>query len=78
MCIVDAQGRRHWGPYALRYLTQRLRRLWWAAPVLYFPGSMWVWKPLYRWIARNRYRLSGTSCEDDACAIHSGAPRRSE
>ena len=38
----------------VRYLTRRLRRLWWAAPVLYFPGSMLLWRPLYRWIARNR------------------------
>ncbi|MCA9235425.1 MAG: DUF393 domain-containing protein [Planctomycetales bacterium] len=72
MCIVDGQGRRHWGPYAIRYLTKRLRRLWWAMPALYFPGSMLVWKPLYRWIARNRYRLSGTDCPDGACSIHRG------
>ena len=42
MVIVDRHGNRHWGPAAIRYLTRRLRRLWWAAPVLYFPGSMLV------------------------------------
>src|SRR5690606_2033867 len=39
MCIIDRQGNRHWGPYAFRYLTRRLRRLWWLAPLMYFPGS---------------------------------------
>jgi predicted DCC family thiol-disulfide oxidoreductase YuxK len=32
---------------------------------------MYLWRPLYRWIARNRYRLSGTpECENDACQLH--------
>jgi predicted DCC family thiol-disulfide oxidoreductase YuxK len=71
MVIVDRYGNRHWGPEAIRYLTRRLRRLWWAAPFLYFPGSMLLWRPLYRWIARNRYRLSGTACDDGGtCALH--------
>jgi predicted DCC family thiol-disulfide oxidoreductase YuxK len=71
MCIVDAHGNRHWGPQAIRHLSRRLRRLWWAAPFLYFPGSMYLWQTLYRWIARNRYRLSGSpACDNDACQLH--------
>jgi len=71
MCIVDSQGRRHWGPTAPRYLSLRLRRLWWLVPLLYFPGGMLLWRPLYRWIARNRYRLSGSAaCQNDACQLH--------
>ena len=71
MCIVNAKGYEHWGAYALRYLTRRLRRLWWLMPLLYFPGSMILWRPLYRWVARNRYWLSGSSdCETDACKLH--------
>jgi predicted DCC family thiol-disulfide oxidoreductase YuxK len=71
MVIIDRTGSRHWGPEAIRYLTSRLRRLWWAAPFLYFPGSMFLWRPLYRWIARNRYRLSGsTSCGEASCSLH--------
>jgi predicted DCC family thiol-disulfide oxidoreductase YuxK len=71
MVIIDRHGNRHWGPEAIRYLTGRLRRLWWAAPVLYFPGSMFLWRPLYRWIARNRYRFSGDkSCESGTCELH--------
>jgi predicted DCC family thiol-disulfide oxidoreductase YuxK len=70
MLIVDRKGGRHWGPEAIRYLTRRLRRLWWAAPLAYLPGSMFVWRPLYRWVARNRYRLSGKKCASDACQLH--------
>jgi predicted DCC family thiol-disulfide oxidoreductase YuxK len=70
MCLVDTQGNWHWGPAAIRYLTLRLRRLWWAMPFLYFPGSMILWRPLYRWIARNRYRLSGETCDSDSCQLH--------
>jgi predicted DCC family thiol-disulfide oxidoreductase YuxK len=71
MVIVDHDGKRHWGPEAIRYLTRRLRRLWWASPFLHFPGSMLVWRPLYRWIARNRYRLSGTECDEGGtCSLH--------
>ncbi len=71
MCIVDTNGNRHWGAHAIRYLSRRLRRLWWAAPFLHFPGSMLVMQPVYRWIAKNRYRLSGTeACESDACQLH--------
>jgi len=70
MLIVDRNGHRYWGPEAIRYLTRRLRRLWWAAPFAYFPGSMLLWRPAYRWVARNRYRFSGSECKDGACQIH--------
>ena len=73
MCIVDTKGNRYWGPEAVRYLTRRLRRLWWAAPFAYFPGSMLIWRPLYRFIARNRYRLLGktpTCDEGGTCSLH--------
>jgi predicted DCC family thiol-disulfide oxidoreductase YuxK len=73
MCIIDRQGNRHWGPEAFRYLTTRLRRLWWLAPLLWFPGSMFLWRPLYRWIARNRYRFAGKAqaCDSGTCSLHS-------
>lgn len=71
MLIIDRHGNRHWGPEAIRYLTWRLRRLWWASPFLHCPGSMFLWRPLYRWIARNRYRLSGgQACDEGTCALH--------
>lgn len=70
MVIIDGRGRRHWGAEAIRYLTGRLRRLWPLAPLAYFPGSMLLWGPLYRWVARNRYRFSGQQCDDGTCQLH--------
>jgi predicted DCC family thiol-disulfide oxidoreductase YuxK len=73
MCIIDQQGNRYWGPEAIRYLTRRLRRLWWAAPFMYFPGSMFLWRPLYRLVAKNRYRLLGKmeACDEGGtCSLH--------
>jgi predicted DCC family thiol-disulfide oxidoreductase YuxK len=72
MLLVDRRGGRHWGPEAIRYLTSRLPRLWWAAPLAYFPGSMALWRPLYRWVAHNRYRFGGKRCDDGACSLHRG------
>ena len=70
MCIIDSKGRRYWGPEAIGYLTLRLRRLWWAAPLLLFPGAMWVWSRVYRLVARNRYLLGGGRCEGGAgCSL---------
>src|SRR5262245_8943422 len=43
MYVVDRQGRRHGAAAAIRYLSRRLRRLWWLAPVLHIPGSLPLW-----------------------------------
>lgn len=71
MCLVDRDGRRHWGPEAFRYLTRRLRRLWWAMPLMHLPGMMLIAKPVYRWISRNRYLIAGrTDCDSGSCSLH--------
>ena len=72
MAIVDHRGRRHFGAEAFRHLTRRLPRLWWAAPLLHFPGSLPVWKYLYRQIAQRRYRWGKAeqTCDTGACDLH--------
>lgn len=72
MCVIDRQGNRHWGAAAVRYLSRRLPTLWWLAPIMHVPGSMIVWRPLYRFIARHRYRLWGRAaeCDDGTCEVH--------
>jgi predicted DCC family thiol-disulfide oxidoreductase YuxK len=74
MLVVDQTGNRYWGPEAIRYLTRRLPRLWWAAWVFCLPGAMFVWRRIYRWVARNRYRISAkfskNSCDSGTCQIH--------
>jgi len=77
MCIIERDssahpGREHWGADAIRYLTRRLRRLWWLMPVMHVPGAMHIARPLYRWVAKNRYRIAGKrqACDSDACSLH--------
>lgn len=70
MCLIDQKGRRHWGPYAFRYLTRRLRRLWWLAPVMHLPGVMLIARPIYRWVSRNRYLIAGRAdCDSGSCRL---------
>jgi predicted DCC family thiol-disulfide oxidoreductase YuxK len=71
MYVVDRAGGRHRGAAALRYLSRRLRRLWWLAPLLHIPFSLPIWQWLYRQIADRRYwwgRVEG--CGDEACEVH--------
>lgn len=69
--IVDQQGHRHGGAAAIRYLTRRLRRLWWAAPLLHFPGSLPLWNFLYRQIAKRRYLFGKLQeCDNGTCQLH--------
>ena len=71
IAVVTHSGHQFWGPAAIRYFTRRLPTLWWIMPLLHIPGSMLLWRHLYRWVARNRYRFSGTAeCADAACALH--------
>lgn len=70
MVVVDRHGTRHWGAEAVRYLSCRLPRLWWLAPVLHIPGTLALWKALYGLIARNRYRWGGrAACDHGSCRI---------
>jgi predicted DCC family thiol-disulfide oxidoreductase YuxK len=69
--VVDQRGARHRGAGAIRYLSRRLRRLWWLAPLLHIPGSLPLWQWCYRQIARRRYRFGRTDdCESGSCSIH--------
>lgn len=74
MVVVDRQGGRRGGADAVRYLSRRLPRLWPLAPLLHIPGSLPVWRWMYRLVARYRYLLGGKSaCEDASCTVHAGS-----
>lgn len=80
MWVVDSRGRQYGGADAGRYLSRRLPRLWWLAPLLHIPFSMPLWRWLYSRIANRRYKLSGGQCEaDGSCHAHraSGTTRKS-
>lgn len=71
MWVVTPAGRKFGGADAGRYLSRKLPGLWWLAPLLHVPGSMPLWRWLYGKIAERRYRISGTTCDDDgSCRIH--------
>jgi predicted DCC family thiol-disulfide oxidoreductase YuxK len=71
MYVVDRHGNRYGGAAAFRYLSRRLRRLWWLAPLLNIPGSLPLWQWMYRQVAKRRYRFGKMNeCDDEACRIH--------
>ncbi|MBX7165185.1 MAG: DUF393 domain-containing protein [Pirellulales bacterium] len=72
MVIMDSRGHRHGGADAVVYLTRRLTRLWWAAPLAHLPGTRGLWHWLYRQVALRRYRFGrvGDDCPDGSCALH--------
>ena len=71
MVVVDRTGRRHGGADAFRYLSRRVRRLWWLVPWMHIPGSMPLWRFVYRLVARHRYRLWSRrhSCDSGTCSL---------
>jgi predicted DCC family thiol-disulfide oxidoreductase YuxK len=70
MVVVDRLGVRHWGAAAFRYLSARLPRLWWLAPLLHIPGSLGLWQVLYRQVAKRRYRFGRTDeCDSGSCRL---------
>jgi predicted DCC family thiol-disulfide oxidoreductase YuxK len=71
MYIVDRQERRHAGASAIRYLSRRLRTLWWLAPMLHLPGSLPLWTWLYQQVAKRRYRIGRVeACDSGTCQLH--------
>ena len=71
MYVVDQRGRRHRGAEAIRFLSCRLPRLWWLAPLLHLPGTLPLWQWCYRQVAKRRYRFGRIeSCDDGSCRLH--------
>lgn len=69
--LIDHQGQKHGGAAAFRFLSRKLRGLWWLAPLLHIPGSLPLWQFLYKRIARIRYRFGRVEqCDDGTCSLH--------
>ena len=56
--LSTGRGRLHEGFYSFRMLTLRLLPLVPLAPLFWFPGMKLLGVPAYRWVAKNRYRIS--------------------
>jgi predicted DCC family thiol-disulfide oxidoreductase YuxK len=71
MWIVSPEGKRYGGADGLRYLSRQLPRLWFLMPLMHIPGSMPVWRFLYRQIAKRRYKIAGRNCDEGGtCSLH--------
>jgi predicted DCC family thiol-disulfide oxidoreductase YuxK len=68
MFVVDCGGHARGGAEAVRYLSRTLPLLWPLAVPLHVPGSMPLWEAIYRFVARNRYRIAGT-CDEGTCRL---------
>lgn len=68
MFVVTPSGEQYGGANAVRYLSRRLPKLWFLAPLMHIPFSLPLWQYLYQLIARSRYQIAG-SCDSDSCKI---------
>jgi predicted DCC family thiol-disulfide oxidoreductase YuxK len=66
MHLLTPGGRVYRGFEALRWIAWRLPLLWALAPLLYLPGVPASGQRVYRWIARNRFRL--VPCHGGVCS----------
>ncbi|RLS22049.1 MAG: DUF393 domain-containing protein [Planctomycetota bacterium] len=69
MYVIDRVGSARGGVDAVKYLSRKLPLLWPLAGLLHIPGSMPLWRYLYRVVARNRMRFAGR-CDDGHCRVN--------
>ncbi len=67
MIVIAPDGRTAGGFDAFRMIARVLPALWPVLPLLYVPGVAQVGRRVYKWVARNRYRL--VKC-DGICSLH--------
>ncbi|MFB1051416.1 thiol-disulfide oxidoreductase DCC family protein [Paraliobacillus sp. JSM ZJ581] len=58
------------GFYAVRYILLRCVLTSWLGLLAYLPYTDRIGNPLYRFIARNRYRFFKNKCKKGTCRIH--------
>lgn len=67
--LVAPDGTLHRGAEAVRQTLLRLPALRGLGDLMGLPGAMGLARPIYAFVARNRYLLGGRAdtCEDDLC-----------
>lgn len=73
--FVSADGQLIGGAEAI---NEAMRYVWWAKPVTYFyklPGIRQLEDRVYEWIAKNRYRMPGSTA---ACAVPASPPLKTD
>lgn len=76
MYLAAPGGKLYRGAEAVRQTLLLLPGLRGLGALMHLPGAMVLARPIYAWVARNRYRLSGgeepQACEG-ACSFRSGS-----
>jgi predicted DCC family thiol-disulfide oxidoreductase YuxK len=68
MHVVDpGRGRARAGFRGVRWALWRLPLGMLAAPWLYVPGVPWLGDRIYKWVAKNRFKL--VPCDDTGCRV---------
>ena len=70
--LVCAPGDNHEGFFAFRKLLTKLPLLAPLGALMWLPGVKLLGVPAYRWIARNRYRISGCQMSGIGKQVKSG------
>ena len=68
MMVVSPDGKLTRGYDAFRTIGRVLPALWPLLPLLYLPGVSHAGRGIYRWVAKNRFRM--IKCESDMCSMH--------
>lgn len=78
--LVAPDGTIYRGVEAVRQTLLLLPALYSLGTLMSMPGMMTLARPLYAWVARNRYALGGrvVACEGDTCAPAATAPVQDE
>ncbi|MFV9504065.1 MAG: thiol-disulfide oxidoreductase DCC family protein [Oscillochloridaceae bacterium umkhey_bin13] len=68
--LVAPDGSLHQGAEAVREVLLRLPSLRGLGELMRLPGAMTLARPVYAWVAANRYLLGGRTepCDDGSCA----------
>ena len=70
--VTTTDDHRFAGAAAFKYLTRKLPKLWFAAPLMHIPFSLPLWQRMYNFVANRRYKMGRIDdpCEGDTCAVH--------
>lgn len=70
MILVEPNGRLSGGFDAFARMTRAMPLLWWAWPLARLPGTTWIGRRAYRWVAANRMLLHrNASCQTNQCGL---------
>ncbi|RHW40824.1 DUF393 domain-containing protein [Neobacillus notoginsengisoli] len=67
--LLDDCGRVYKGFYAMRKLLLQFPLTIIPALLLYVPFASFIGAPVYRWIAKNRFKWMGKECSNGSCSL---------